>query len=482
MAGWLLGIEPLKRVLPGLATMKFNTAFGFVLVGAALWGRDRPAARVGLGLLAALLGALTLGEEFAGYDFGIDQVAMHEAPGMAGAPGRMSPIAALGFVFSGAALGLMGLRRVAAWRLAEMLALSVAVLGGVALTGYLLGAEQLYRVPGFVSVALHTAMAFVILAAGLLCAVPEGVVALLARSQATGRALWLGFGALTLLLAATGIVSTARLQLIADHVDAQADIARPRNVAVRLIEVHSLDYALAVREHLSGDPEAWRRTVKDADEIARHLAAYQALAKTPVQRELAGRCAARWGEFRALGDALLETHAQDQEGLARLSALGRRLETFLTEEMQPDALADYEARRVSTLTVLAHTETLTLCLLVAGVILALVTSAAVARAVFSRESALAESEANFRGFFDNIALGAAQLSSEGRFLRVSDRYCAITGYRREELLSRSPLDLDHPDDREADRERLGRFLREETPLYDVEKRYVRKDGQVALTN
>ena len=95
------------------------------------------------------------------------------------------------------------------------------------------------------------------------------------------------------------------------------------------------------------------------------------------------------------------------------------------------------------------------------------------------EEALRESEADFRGYFENVAIGAAQVDAQGRFVRVNDRFCEITGYRREELLAgMGPLDLDHPEDREADRQRLARFLRGEAP-YEAEKRYVNKDGQVA---
>src|SRR4051812_43893086 len=36
MAGWLLEIEPLKSIVPGFATMKFNTALGFILSGLGL--------------------------------------------------------------------------------------------------------------------------------------------------------------------------------------------------------------------------------------------------------------------------------------------------------------------------------------------------------------------------------------------------------------------------------------------------------------
>lgn len=92
-------------------------------------------------------------------------------------------------------------------------------------------------------------------------------------------------------------------------------------------------------------------------------------------------------------------------------------------------------------------------------------------------SALRDSEASLGGYFDNVALGAAQIDIDGKFIRVNDRYCVITGYGREELLGgMGPLDLDHADDRDVDRERIARTLKGEP--YEVEKRYVTKDGRV----
>jgi PAS domain S-box-containing protein len=91
-------------------------------------------------------------------------------------------------------------------------------------------------------------------------------------------------------------------------------------------------------------------------------------------------------------------------------------------------------------------------------------------------AALEQSEANLRGFFDSDAVGAAQADSEGRFVRVNDRYCEITGYSREELLTMGPFELDHPDDREADRERVQKAIADPRGVYHNEKRYLRKDG------
>jgi PAS domain S-box-containing protein len=91
-------------------------------------------------------------------------------------------------------------------------------------------------------------------------------------------------------------------------------------------------------------------------------------------------------------------------------------------------------------------------------------------------AALLRSEAEFRAFFESAGIGAAQIGPDLRFLRVNDRYCEITGYSREELLGASPLDLTHPQDREADRARVRRLFADPSYAYDVEKRYVHKDG------
>src|SRR5262245_19907310 len=94
------------------------------------------------------------------------------------------------------------------------------------------------------------------------------------------------------------------------------------------------------------------------------------------------------------------------------------------------------------------------------------------------KAALQASEANFRGFFESVAIGAVQVGKDGRFMRVNDRYCEITGYSRDELLRMGPLDPDHPDDREADQERVAKFIDGTDPFYRAEKRYIRKDGSV----
>jgi two-component system CheB/CheR fusion protein len=94
------------------------------------------------------------------------------------------------------------------------------------------------------------------------------------------------------------------------------------------------------------------------------------------------------------------------------------------------------------------------------------------------EAALLASAANFRAFFDSNVVGFVQVNTAGRFVRVNDRYCELTGYSRAELLKMTPFDLDHPDDREADLERVKKAVADPAGVYEMVKRYVRKDGTV----
>lgn len=99
------------------------------------------------------------------------------------------------------------------------------------------------------------------------------------------------------------------------------------------------------------------------------------------------------------------------------------------------------------------------------------------------QAALRESEARFRGFFENVGVGTVELAADGRFTRVNDRFCAITGYSREELLSgMTPLSLAHPEDAAISRERVQKVLQGAVSSYETERRCVRKDGSVIWIN
>ncbi len=94
------------------------------------------------------------------------------------------------------------------------------------------------------------------------------------------------------------------------------------------------------------------------------------------------------------------------------------------------------------------------------------------------EEALRESEKRFRGTFENAAVGIAHRDATGRFLRINEKFCAIVGYSREELLQKNIRDITHPDDLAATIDAFTALWQGESPTLGLEKRYVRKDGSL----
>ena len=98
------------------------------------------------------------------------------------------------------------------------------------------------------------------------------------------------------------------------------------------------------------------------------------------------------------------------------------------------------------------------------------------------EEALRESEKRFRATFDQAAVGVAQVAPDGRWLRVNQRLCQITGYTEEELLEKTFQDITHPDELDADLKQAHQLLAGEIETYSMEKRYLRKDGSTIWVN
>ncbi|HWN70227.1 MAG TPA: PAS domain S-box protein [Haliangium sp.] len=88
-------------------------------------------------------------------------------------------------------------------------------------------------------------------------------------------------------------------------------------------------------------------------------------------------------------------------------------------------------------------------------------------------------ERDFRTVFELAAVGAAQVDPiTGRFLRVNQRLCDITGYSESELLALTFAEITHPDDRQREAETIEPVDRGELDAFQYEKRYVRKGGGI----
>ncbi len=98
------------------------------------------------------------------------------------------------------------------------------------------------------------------------------------------------------------------------------------------------------------------------------------------------------------------------------------------------------------------------------------------------EKTLRESEARFRSYFELPLHGIAVTSLEKGFVQVNDRICSILGYDRDELMAMSWAELTYPADLDADVLQFNRLVCGEIDRYDMEKRFIRKDGNVIWTS
>jgi hypothetical protein len=171
--GWYAHSSVIIQVFPGLPGMKYNTALGFVLCGAALLllttHRGDIASLLGGGV--TFLAFLTLTEYLISQNFGIDQLFVKTNVDAATEfPGRMSPLTASCFLLVGSALLLTCRSSKSTARLTgvAILASVVAMIACVAMFGSTLGIDFASGWGARTRMAIHTAATFLILSTGLL--------------------------------------------------------------------------------------------------------------------------------------------------------------------------------------------------------------------------------------------------------------------------------------------------------------------------
>jgi diguanylate cyclase (GGDEF)-like protein/PAS domain S-box-containing protein len=93
------------------------------------------------------------------------------------------------------------------------------------------------------------------------------------------------------------------------------------------------------------------------------------------------------------------------------------------------------------------------------------------------------SEERFRAAFVHAPIGMALVGEDGRWLQVNRALCDLLGYTESELLATTWKAVTHPDDLTGP-VLQERFANHDDATFHVEKRYLRKDGQVvwALVN
>jgi PAS domain S-box-containing protein len=175
LLGWMFNIAVLKGILPGLATMKPLTALGLLFAAAALWlehSHERTTFKLVCAGIVAIIGGMVLLEYIFDLNIGIDLMLFSQRTLAEGGlhPGRPAPTTALCLLFLGAALLSIRHKFKA---LLPLFTIPILLISLLALVGYAYDVNALYRVEGYSSMAVHTALLLAFLALGVLSACPE---------------------------------------------------------------------------------------------------------------------------------------------------------------------------------------------------------------------------------------------------------------------------------------------------------------------
>ena len=94
------------------------------------------------------------------------------------------------------------------------------------------------------------------------------------------------------------------------------------------------------------------------------------------------------------------------------------------------------------------------------------------------EAALREAGQRFQRVFADGPVAMALVGDDYRFAEVNEAFCRLTGYEAAELTRLSFTDITHPADRDMDLRLARDVFGGESEGYTLDKRYVRKDGEV----
>ncbi len=183
LAGSLFDQPALGRLVPGLATMTGNTALCLLLLAVGFVVRH--AVSVGLAVVAGVIALVELTEYLTGAGFGVDQLIFSDHSGDLH-PGRSSGASAICLLL------LVGARLLdrPRFRVAtQTMAVLALMIGSLAVLGYAYGVHSLYEVGIFATIALHTALALVLLSVAVLAATPGGALVWAVGADDAGAAL-----------------------------------------------------------------------------------------------------------------------------------------------------------------------------------------------------------------------------------------------------------------------------------------------------
>ncbi len=230
----------------------------------------------------------------------------------------------------------------------------------------------------------------------------------------TATKLWVGFGTLTFVIIATALAILASVHSIEAKLTRMEDVTAPRTLAARQLEISVFRFTSFVRDHITGfSPEHTPPIETLKQSVTENIEAYERLAETPHQREMAEQFTSLWKGYVSLGERLA-TASGDRVGLDKEFA-GRRAEIvdFIHNQMVPDSYdINLELRR-GTLREIRTVVLIVIVLMIAGALIAVSTSLVVGRGIIHSERLMQEGHERFRVTLSSIGDAVIATDKDG---------------------------------------------------------------------
>jgi PAS domain S-box-containing protein len=514
----MLNIPTLKSILPGLVTMKANTAIAFVLSGVSLWLLQNEGKRQGAlaqqhevrgkrrnnqfilhsscfillkrrigqacAFIVAIIGLLTLSQYLFGWNLGIDQLVFREVGGAVGTSnlGRMAPTTALNFLLLGVALLLLSWRTRRVQWFIQFLTLIAALVSFQPLIGYAYGFASLYGIASYTQMALHTVLTFIVLCMGLLFANPHRGVMRIVMSDSTG-----GFIARRLLLAAIAIPSVLGYLIVQGYraklYDTDFGLALLVMVSIVVFAVWIWQTAQTL-DQIDSDRKQAQAALRESEARFRAAAegSFDAIYILQSVRDAVGNII----DFKFID---LNARGSDLISLPKEAVLDQKLCELLPIN-RTDGFFEKYKQVVETGVALEEEFPISVPGVTASWLHHQVVPLGDGIAITSRdiserkqaEAALKESEERFRKFFEEAPIGICVVELDGRFLKVNKTYCEMLGYAEQELHQLTFANITHSEDVATDVGYAEQLFKGEIPSYQIEKRYIKKSGEILWVN
>ena len=199
LLGWTLDIALLKSISSNWLSMKANTAICFLLAGVSIafqypvkWPFNANYQKKISVLAACIFGFITLlilVEYLFNISPGIDELIFKDGPNPFGTlyPGRMAPSTVVCFLLLSVSI-LSGDYKIFKTRVFQIPLLIVVGISLAGLSGYIFGAEVMFSLGGFNSMAFHTVLCFLLLAiASLLSHPQDGLMKIVSSNTRGGK-------------------------------------------------------------------------------------------------------------------------------------------------------------------------------------------------------------------------------------------------------------------------------------------------------